>query len=64
MAKKKKNKRIYFGMDVQDAIVRYNLSNDNNERNIIRVIIIMWYLIVRQQKKTSTEARNSFEKNS
>ena len=32
---KKKNKRIYFGMDVQDAIVRYNASENDNKRNVI-----------------------------
>ena len=38
MSKKKKNKRVYFDMDVQDAIVRYNaLDPDKNqaERNKI-----------------------------
>tara|TARA_Y100000593_G_C4310362_1_gene338037 strand:- start:1660 stop:2370 length:711 start_codon:yes stop_codon:yes gene_type:complete len=34
MPRKKKSK-IYFGKDVQDAIVRYNLSEDDDERNII-----------------------------
>tara|TARA_R110002074_G_scaffold284548_4_gene456300 strand:- start:9711 stop:10415 length:705 start_codon:yes stop_codon:yes gene_type:complete len=34
MPRKKKSK-IYFGKDVQDAIVRYNLSEDDNERNVI-----------------------------
>jgi len=33
--KKKKNKRIYFGQEVQDAIVRYNQSDNADERNII-----------------------------
>jgi hypothetical protein len=34
MTRKKKSK-IYFGKDAQDAIVRYNLSEDDNERNVI-----------------------------
>lgn len=34
MGRKKKN-RIYFGQDVQDAIVRYNLSESDAERNKI-----------------------------
>ncbi len=33
--KKKKNPRVYFDMDVQDAIIRYNGSTDDNERNKI-----------------------------
>jgi hypothetical protein len=32
---KKKKSRIYFGMDVQDAIVRYNTSESDAERNKI-----------------------------
>ena len=28
--KKKKNKKVYFGMDVQDAIIRYNDSNNDD----------------------------------
>lgn len=32
---KKKNKRIYFDLDVQDAIVRYNTSDDDVERSNI-----------------------------
>jgi len=32
---KKKNKRVYFGADVQDAIVRYNESTDSILRNKI-----------------------------
>ena len=32
---RKKNKKIYFGMDVQDAIIRYNQSEDEVERNKI-----------------------------
>ena len=35
MPKKKKNKKVYFGMDVQDAIIRYNDSNNDDERNKI-----------------------------
>ena len=34
MPRKKKSK-VYFGKDVQDAIIRYNLSEDDNERNVI-----------------------------
>ena len=34
MPRKKKSK-VYFGSDVQDAIIRYNLSEDDNERNVI-----------------------------
>ena len=30
-----KNKKIYFGMDVQEAIVRYNGSNSDSQRNKI-----------------------------
>jgi len=32
---RKKKSKIYFGKDVQDAIVRYNLSDDDGERNKI-----------------------------
>ena len=32
---RKKNKRVYFGMDVQDAIVRYNGSENSSKRNKI-----------------------------
>ena len=35
MPKKKKNKKVYFDMDVQDAIVRYNSTDDPVERNKI-----------------------------
>ena len=35
MPRKKSKKNMYFDMDVQDAIVRYNLSEDDNERNKI-----------------------------
>ena len=33
--KKKSKKKVYFGMEVQDAIVRYNQSNSDSERNKI-----------------------------
>ena len=33
--KKKAKKKLYFGMEVQDAIVRYNDSNNDAERNKI-----------------------------
>jgi hypothetical protein len=33
--KRKKKSKIYFGKDTQDAIVRYNLSEDDSERNKI-----------------------------
>tara|TARA_Y100001963_G_scaffold108752_1_gene150377 strand:+ start:214 stop:966 length:753 start_codon:yes stop_codon:yes gene_type:complete len=32
---KKKKRKVYFGMEVQDAIVRYNDSNNDVERNQI-----------------------------
>ena len=32
---KKKKRKVYFGQEVQDAIVEYNSSNDDNERNHI-----------------------------
>ena len=32
---KKKKRKVYFGQEVQDAIVDYNLSDNDNERNII-----------------------------
>ena len=32
---KKKKRKVYFGQEVQDAIIDYNSSNDDNERNII-----------------------------
>ena len=32
---KKKKRKVYFGQEVQDAIVDYNLSANDNERNII-----------------------------
>jgi len=31
----KKNKKIYFGKDVQDAIIRYNGSDDYDKKNVI-----------------------------
>ena len=34
MPRKKKSK-VYFGKDVQDAIIRYNLSEDFNIKNKI-----------------------------
>ena len=33
--KAKKKRKVYFGLEVQDAIVRYNLSENDEERNII-----------------------------
>ena len=33
MPKAKKKRKVYFGLEVQDAIVRYNLSENDNERN-------------------------------
>ena len=33
--KPKKNKKVYFGMDVQDAIIRYNDTNNPVEKNKI-----------------------------
>ena len=39
MPRKKKSK-VYFGMEVQDAIVRYNLSEDYSEKNKIYEIEI------------------------
>ena len=35
MAKKKAKRKVYFGKEVQDAIIEYNSSTDDNERNII-----------------------------
>tara|TARA_B100000287_G_scaffold433391_1_gene494992 strand:+ start:847 stop:1551 length:705 start_codon:yes stop_codon:yes gene_type:complete len=35
MPRKKSKRKVYFGMEVQDAIVRYNTSTDDEERNII-----------------------------
>jgi len=35
MPKAKKKRKVYFGMEVQDAIVRYNGSEDDEERNVI-----------------------------
>ena len=32
---RKPKRKVYFGMEVQDAIVRYNGSDDDNERNKI-----------------------------
>ena len=32
---KKKKRKVYFGQEVQDAVVEYNSSSDDNERNII-----------------------------
>ena len=32
---KKKKRKVYFGQEVQDAIIDYNSSNDDSERNII-----------------------------
>ena len=35
MPRAKKKRKVYFGMEVQDAIVRYNQSEDDDERNKI-----------------------------
>jgi len=35
MPKAKKKRKVYFGQEVQDAIVRYNQSTDDDERNVI-----------------------------
>ena len=32
---KKKKRKVYFGQEVQDAIIEYNSSNSDGERNII-----------------------------
>jgi len=32
---KKKKRKVYFGQEVQDAVVDYNSSNSDNERNVI-----------------------------
>ena len=32
---KKKKRKVYFGQEVQDAVVDYNSSTDDNERNVI-----------------------------
>jgi len=32
---KKKKRKVYFGQEVQDAVVEYNLSSDDSERNKI-----------------------------
>ena len=35
MPKKKAKRKVYFGQEVQDAIIEYNASSDDSERNII-----------------------------
>ena len=35
MPKKKAKRKVYFGKEVQDAIIEYNSSNDSSERNTI-----------------------------
>ena len=35
MPRKKAKRKVYFGQEVQDAIIEYNESNDSVERNII-----------------------------
>ena len=35
MPRAKKKRKVYFGKEVQDAIVRYNQSTDDEERNVI-----------------------------
>jgi len=35
MPKAKKKRKVYFGQEVQDAIVRYNQSTDDEKRNVI-----------------------------
>ena len=32
---KKKKRKVYFGQEVQDAVVEYNSSNNSSERNVI-----------------------------
>ena len=35
MPKKKAKRKVYFGKEVQDAIIEYNSSTDHEERNVI-----------------------------
>ena len=35
MPRKKSKKKLYFGLEVQDAIIKYNSSANDSERNII-----------------------------
>ena len=35
MPKKKAKRKVYFGQEVQSAIIEYNLSTSDGERNII-----------------------------
>ena len=35
MPKKKAKRKVYFGKEVQDAIIEYNSSKDHEERNVI-----------------------------
>ena len=35
MPRKKAKRKVYFGQEVQDAIIEYNESNDSVERNVI-----------------------------
>ena len=35
MPKKKAKRKVYFGKEVQDAIIDYNFSTDHEERNVI-----------------------------
>ena len=35
MPRKKSKKKLYFGPEVQDAIIRYNTSTNDSERNKI-----------------------------
>ena len=35
MSKKKAKRKVYFGQEVQSAIIEYNLSTSDGERNII-----------------------------
>ena len=35
MPRAKKKRKVYFGQEVQDAIIRYNQSTDDEERNVI-----------------------------
>ena len=32
---KKKKRKVYFGQEVQDAIIEYNSSSNDSERNVI-----------------------------
>ena len=39
MPKKKAKRKVYFGQEVQDAIIEYNSTESSSEKNIISFLV-------------------------